>query len=195
MAGDWLKVEASTPDKPEVFMIADRLKLSIPETFGRLFLVWRWFDQQTEDGNALAVNDSYLDHIAGVTGMAQAMREVGWLTLADNDLVGVKLPNFDRHNGKTAKSRALTARRVATHKQRTGNVVAVTSALAREEKRRDIKPTGDSRPESQKPRYWESPDAALARAKELGLNTRGESFDALKRAIRDKEAQLKGAAA
>lgn len=190
MAGDWLKVEASTPEKPEVFMIAERLKLTTAETFGRLFLVWRWFDQQTEDGNALAVTDSYIDHIAGVSGIAQAMREVGWLGLADNNLVGVKLPNFDRHNGKTAKSRALTARRVSIHKQRTGNVGSVTSALPREEKRRYIKPAGDTRPESQKPgaQWWATQEATLAKAQELGISTRGETWDALKRLIREKSA-------
>lgn len=169
-------------------MIAERLKITTAEAFGRLFLVWRWFDQQTEDGNALAVTDSYIDHIAGVIGMAQAMREVHWLTLADNDLVGIKLPNFERHNGKTAKSRALTARRVSAHKQRSGNVVGVTSALPREEKRRYIKPTGDPRPEKQNTssQWWASREATLAKALELGISTRGRDWDQLKSDIREK---------
>lgn len=166
-------------------MIADRLKMTTPEAFGRLFLVWRWFDQQTEDGNALAVSDAYIDHIAGAVGMAKAMREVGWLTSADNNFVGIKLPNFTRHNGKTAKSRALTARRVATHKQRIGNDAGVTSALPREEKRRYIKPTGDIRPEGQN-QWWVSQEATLAKAQELGISTRGRDWNQLKADIREK---------
>lgn len=137
MAGDWLKMEANTPDKPEVFEIAAQLGITTAEAFGRLFLVWRFFDQHTEDGNGVNVSTPYLDHIAGVTGFASAMKGVHWLEGEEADGYGLKLPNFDRHNGKTAKSRALTAKRVATHKQRSGNAPLTQSALPREEKRRE----------------------------------------------------------
>lgn len=188
MAGDWLKIEAATPEKPEVFMIAERLKIDPITAFGRLFLVWRWFDQQTRDGNALSVTDSYIDHVAGVTGMAQAMRDVGWMTRADNDLVGVKLPNFERHNGKTAKTRALTARRVLTHKQRKGNDAVTRSALPREEKRRVLKPLGDSSPERQNlGRFWELDGQELCNAAHsIGVNTLGQSRQSIIAAIRAK---------
>lgn len=139
MAGDWLKMEANTPDKPEVFEIAAQLGISTAEAFGRLFLVWRLFDQHTEDGNAVNVTSAYLDHIAGVTGFADAMRSVHWLEGGEDGDFGLSLPNFERHNGKTAKSRALTAKRVATHKQRSGNAQVTQRALPREEKRREEK--------------------------------------------------------
>ena len=66
------------------------------------------------------------------------MLKVGWL--ADKG-GGLSLPNFDKHNGNTAKNRAQTARRVANHKaseksNAKGNGASVTSALPREEKRR-----------------------------------------------------------
>lgn len=137
MAGDWLKIEANTPDKPEVFEIATQLSITPEEAFGRLFLVWRWFDQHTENGNAHNVSDSYINRISGVAGFAQAMRSVGWLDMKSDGGLGVSLPKFDRHNGKTAKTRALTAKRVATHKQRNGNAEVTDGALPREEKRRD----------------------------------------------------------
>jgi hypothetical protein len=140
MAGDWLKVEANTPDKPEVFEIATQLKVSPTDVFGRLFLVWRFFDQHTQDGNAVNVTSAYLDHIAGVTGFADAMRCVGWLHGGESGNMGLRLPNFGRHNGKTAKARALTGRRVGAHKQRKGNAEGngevTLPALPREEKRR-----------------------------------------------------------
>ena len=142
MAGEWIKFEASTPDKREVFAITTSLGWDDPDrTVGKLLKVWRWFDQQTIDGNAPGVTLALLDQIIGVTGFAQSMCEVGWFKVTD---CGVMLPNFERHNGKTAKDRALTAKRVAKHKSNAasndnGNAENVSGALPREEKRRIYK--------------------------------------------------------
>lgn len=148
MAGDWIKIEISTPDKAEVFSIAERLGITPTDALGRLVLVWRWFDQHTESGNGVSVSDSFLDHVAGVTGFADAMRAVHWLAEGEQ---GLTLPRFDRHNGKTAKSRALTAKRVAAHKGRSANAALTVPALPREEKRRStvppISPVDESPPQ------------------------------------------------
>jgi hypothetical protein len=141
MAGDWLKFELNTPEKPEVLAITIELGYDDPDlTVGKLLKVWRWFDQHTVDGNAPSVTPALLDRLIGVTGITQAMSKVGWLDIYVSG--GVGLPHFDRHNGKTAKERALTAKRVASHKASkdangTGNGDSVTSALPREEKRRE----------------------------------------------------------
>lgn len=150
MAGDWLKFEKATPDKPEVFAIAARLGIDPDAVVGKLIRVWSWFDTHTVDGNAVGVTPELLDRIAGATGFVTAMQESGWVVVSED---GVSLPNFDRHNGETAKKRALTAKRVAHHRSKC-NAAAVTAsvtpALAREEKRRYIEeakaslsPTGD----------------------------------------------------
>lgn len=146
MAGEWIKFEASTPEKQEVFSITVAMGWDDPDlTVGKLLKVWRWFDQQTVDGNAPRVTSALLDRIIGVSGFAQAMCDVGWLV---SDETGLTLPNFDRHNGKTAKDRALTAKRVANHKSNAksngkgnaeGNGASVTGALPKEEKRREEK--------------------------------------------------------
>lgn len=139
MAGEWLKLECATPDKPEVFAITAAMGWDDPDlTIGKLFRVWRWFDQQTLDGNAPGVTPALLDRIAGVTGFAKCMSDQGWLTISD---IGISLPNFDKHSGATAKSRAQTAKRVANHRvdapgNAECNAPTVTGALAREEKRR-----------------------------------------------------------
>ncbi len=144
MAGEWLKMEACTPEKSEVLAITARMGWDDADlTVGKLFRVWRWFDQQTTDGNAAGVTTALLDRIVGVTGFCEAMRSVGWLCIHES---GINLPNFDRHNGNTAKSRALTAKRVAHHKANakanaTGNAETVSDALPREEKRRDTSTT------------------------------------------------------
>lgn len=157
MAGEWLKFDASTPDKPEVLAITVAMGWDDPDlTVGKLLRVWRWFDQQTIDGNAPGVTSALLDRLLGVTGLCEAMAKVGWLVITDD---GISLPNFDRHNGKTAKDRALTAKRVANHKTNAkgngkGNAVSVSDALPREEKKRinktPLPPSGES--------GWAKPD-------------------------------------
>lgn len=147
MAGDWIKVEASTPDKREVLAITSAMGWDDPDyTVGKLIRVWRWFDQHSVGGNAAGVTEALLDRISGVTGFAKAMVSVGWLAFLDT---GAVLPNFSRHCGETAKSRANTARRVARHRSKSlidndkpdgndeSNGQSVTPALAREEKRRE----------------------------------------------------------
>jgi len=154
MAGDWLKMDCSTPDKPEVLAITARMGWDDPDlTVGKLFRVWRWFDQQTTNGNAAGVTSALLDRIAGVSGFAQAMQSVGWLAVSD---AGLELPNFDKHNGATAKARAQTAKRVASHRasddaNAASNAQTVTGALAREEKRREEVKKGAKAPSSAKP--------------------------------------------
>ena len=149
MAGDWLKIEANTPDKPEVIGIADMLSIHPAHAFGCLFMVWRWFDQHTTEGNASFVTKVTVDRLAGVTGFADAMVNVGWLSVLGDG--SIALPNFGRHNGETAKQRGLTAKRVAKSKAKSnadgndsGNASVTDGALPREreEKRREeLKPS------------------------------------------------------
>lgn len=48
MAGDWIKFELTTLDKPEVCQIADAADIDPDAAVGKLMRVWGWFDQQTE---------------------------------------------------------------------------------------------------------------------------------------------------
>lgn len=116
MAGEWLKFDANTPEKPEVFAITIALGWDDPDfTVGKLLKIWRWFDKHTIDGNAPHVTFALLDSICGVSGFAKAMADVKWLV--DTGL-GLSLPNFDKHNGNTAKNRSETAKRVAKHRNK-----------------------------------------------------------------------------
>lgn len=140
MAGDWIKVETCLPDKPEVWQIAGMLGLDPDAVLGKLLRVWGWFDAHTKDGNAHGVTFSLVDRVACVTGFAEAMMLAGWL---EQDGSVMSLPNFSRHNGKTAKNRALTNDRVASSRKmkRTSNeecnADTVTKTVTREEKRRE----------------------------------------------------------
>jgi hypothetical protein len=147
MAGDWLKVETCTPDKPEVWVIAEELELDPDAVFGKIFRVWVWFDLQTERGNAPNVTKKLLNRLVGVTGFCESVINAGWMIEQDGI---VSLPHFERHNGESAKKRALTAKRVAKYKQKKGNASSVTPALPREEKRRGLKEVGGTTPIPQK---------------------------------------------
>ena len=135
MAGDWIKVEAVTPEKPEVWLVAEAMGLSPDEVLGKLIRIWIWADQQTYDGNAGSVTKALLDRITGCTGFADELLKIGWLKSESHGLV---FPNFDRHNGKSAKNRALTKKRVDSHR----NAPSVTFALP--EKRREEKSKKES---------------------------------------------------
>jgi len=118
----WIKIDAPTPDKPEVFLMAESLGIDPDAVLGKLIRVWLWADQQTYDGNAGTVTRALLDRVAGVTDFAQAMENAGWLASKRGVLI---FTNFERHNGNTAKNRALTQKRVEKHR----NAPSVTSAL------------------------------------------------------------------
>lgn len=131
MAGDWIKFETATPDKPEIWLIAGALDIDPDAVVGKLLRVWGWFDQHTENGNAPSVSKMLLDRLVGVPNFCKTVIEAGWML--ENDGV-ISLSNFDRHNGETAKTRALTAKRVAKHKLKDGNGKVTQPALPKEEK-------------------------------------------------------------
>lgn len=139
MAGDWIKFELATLDKPEVCQLADMAGIDIDSVIGKLLRVWAWFDQQTQNGNAPSVTKTLLDRIVSVTGFCGFMQSVGWMVDEDGF---ISLPNFNRHNGETGKKRAVTAKRVGKHRNKSNeksNADSVTKSVPREEKRREEK--------------------------------------------------------
>jgi hypothetical protein len=135
MAGDWIKLQKDTPDKPEVLAIAARLGIDQDAVVGKLVRIWSWFDTHTTDGNALSVTFSFIDRLTGVTGFAEQVALVGWLEQKGHELT---LPNFDFHNGETAKKRAMGKNRTEKHRSNVeSNDASVTEVLP--EKRREEK--------------------------------------------------------
>jgi len=108
----WLMITADLPQKPEVMGIAERVKIDRWSAVGRLTAIWTWASEQTTDGHvrdAPVTLEASLDDVAGVTGFAQAMVDVGWLIRNGTTVI---FPNFDRYCSVTAKTRALTANRM-----------------------------------------------------------------------------------
>lgn len=109
MADFWIKVEKSTPDKPEILEMSEILSISDPDTItGKLVRVWSWFDSNSANGHAPLVTKTLLDRLTGVTGFVDSMVKVGWLKETKS---GFTIKNHERHLGKTAKKRASDAER------------------------------------------------------------------------------------
>lgn len=183
----WIKFDLSTPDKPEVWQIADALTIEPDAVIGKLLRIWAWFDQHTKDGNASSVSVSFLDRLVSATGFCKTMILVGWMI---DDGITISLPNFDRHNGTTAKTRALTAKRVSNHRKtcNPGANESVTDNTLPEKKReekklRRRKPSSvvkSKRPKDQATDEWDVP----SNLDSTDVRSRLEQFEAMRQRIK-----------
>lgn len=149
MAGDWIKLDVTVHEKPEVVMMAAELDMHELDVVGRLARVWIWADQQSVNGDAVSVTAAFLDRLTQCNGFASAMRKAGWLEGRDGSL---SIPNFDRHNGQTAKTRALGRNRNQSYraKNRDGESVTNASLEKRREENINIPPKSPKKGDSQK---------------------------------------------
>jgi hypothetical protein len=139
MAGDWIKMRSNLDTHPKVFEIADLLGVAPLHAVGMLWKLWSWADTHSADGNAIRVTDLTLDAIVGHANFATALRTVGWVV---GESGALSFPNFEKHNGASAKKRAESQERTAKHRSRTCNASVTPKALPekrREEKRREDK--------------------------------------------------------
>ena len=163
MAGDWIKIQHVTIDKPEVMQIAAELSISIEAAFGHVFRLWVWCDQQSLNGDIGSVTLLSLNHVARCHGLAEAMQKVGWLQAENGE---VTIPNFNRHNGQSAKKRAVsvkTSRKNREKKRDTENVTLVSPEKRREELttkkeiEKERKPKIDTSRGTRLPQSWSLP--------------------------------------
>lgn len=155
MAGDWIKMRSDLAEDPAVICIAGKVGLDEFAVVGRLQFLWAWFDAQSRDGHAAGVTKAWVDRKVQCDGFAQAMVDAEWLIVTPG---GIEVPNFDRHNGETAKTRALGTKRKQKERASASGHDGVTQesvqvsrnrrdkSETREEKRRDktpVVPMGD----------------------------------------------------
>jgi hypothetical protein len=115
VSGDWIPVELSLHDKPEVRRLARETGLDADSVVGKLVRVWAWFNRNTSDGRAAGLVGADVDDLAGHQGFAAQMAAVGWLGIAKQH---VEIPNFDVHNPSTSKTRASANARQARYRAR-----------------------------------------------------------------------------
>lgn len=111
MAGDWLKVEKVTPDKPEIMHIARECGVSDGEAFAAWFRLWVYLDTVTADGEVRFLRPEDCDKVSRMAGIGNALSSdhgCGWITFHAS---GATIVNWDRHNGESSKQRALATDR------------------------------------------------------------------------------------
>ena len=135
MADDWIKMRCDLAADPAVIAVAARLGLNESHVVGLCHRLWSWASRHTTTGKARGVTVLWLDRFIGFNGFASALAEVGWLKVTDR---GITISKFDRHNSQSAKTRALTAIRLARKRERDAkrdcNDGVVTQSLPEKEK-------------------------------------------------------------
>lgn len=143
MAGDWIKMRTNLWDDPRISKLCDITDNSEAAIIGGLFWLWATADAHTECGTLPGLTTTAIDRKTGIKGLGQGLVDIGWL--ADHP-EGVRIIGFEEHNGSSAKKRCQTAKRVEKHKSGNAqltqqalanNADSVSSALPREEKRRE----------------------------------------------------------
>jgi hypothetical protein len=156
MSGEWIKLRVDLADDPAVIAISAATRLCADEVIGKLYRLWAWADRQTRDGCAQGVTAEWVDSFVRKRGFAAAMVRSSWLETTDD---GIRFPHFERHNGESAKTRALDAKRkqvqrssvIDPHSFRTNSGQIPDKSVTREEKRR----------EEQKQKQTRAPKVAL----------------------------------
>lgn len=107
-AKPWIKMRTDLWDDPRVSALCDILKTNEAATIGGLYRLWSIADSHSTNGELCGMSAETLDRKSGIVGFASALKEVGWLIIANGKIT---IPDFDIHNGGSAKSRAQAALR------------------------------------------------------------------------------------
>ncbi|HHG4472007.1 TPA: hypothetical protein ACPWE9_003367 [Pseudomonas aeruginosa] len=135
MAGDWIKMRVDLATDPSVIGIAAALDCSENEVVGMLHRFWSWANSQSRDGHADGVTKKWIDRYVQRDGFADLLEKNSWLIVHPT---GIEIPLFDRHNGASAKTRALAKDRQQVKRGKT-SLSERDNSVTREEKRREEK--------------------------------------------------------
>jgi len=136
MAGDWIKMRTNLAEDPAVVRLASGLNLDRFAIVGRLHKIWSWANEHSIDGLDVPVDAQFLDSLVATPGFAEQLRRVGWLSGRDGSLT---IPNFLRHNGESAKARALDTARKRNVRKASGKCPDENRTETGPEKRREEK--------------------------------------------------------
>lgn len=150
MSGDWIKMRCELQTHPKIVRILSAMRPHDVQTktdkfrvVGGLHAVWTVFDTHSIDGVLFGYTPETLDHVIGWEGFSQAMISVGWMLYDGAETLA--LPEFDEHNGKSAKRRAEDQKRKRSERNADKNPQYVQDdggqsadkKRTREEKRRE----------------------------------------------------------
>ena len=90
--------------------MASMLGMSRQECMGFLCDYWAWLDANTRHDFVPNLSRQCLDDVLHCAGFAAALEAVGWAEWASNEW-GMRVINYDHHNGSSAKTRASDQRK------------------------------------------------------------------------------------
>lgn len=111
MAGEWIKMRTNLWDDPRVSRLCDITDQPEAMVIGGLYWLWAMADEHSEDGFLPGLTLRAVDRKTCVIGLGAALVDIGWLEEQDD---GLRVVNFDDHNGGSAKRRSMDAKRKAT---------------------------------------------------------------------------------
>lgn len=115
----WIKMRTGLSRAHQVTTM--KRLLGLPDVFaviGRLHAFWSWWDEKSSHGRCDGAVTVDVDEIVHTQGFGAALVQVKWLGEDDK---GLYIPESDKHNGSSAKERALGNQRQAKHRARNGN--------------------------------------------------------------------------
>lgn len=107
----WIKMRTDLKTSPKVVRISSALKADRLRVIGGLWSVWSIFDTHSADGKLVGYTFHAIDEELAWPGFAAAMAAVDWLVEAGGETL--EIPEFDEHNGASAKRRATDTKRKA----------------------------------------------------------------------------------
>lgn len=122
MAGDWIKMRTDLQTHPKIVRILSATSTDKFRVIGGLHAVWTVFDTHSTDGVLKGYTPELLDHVIGWQGFSRAMESVGWLLF--DGLETLSLPEFEAHNGQSAKRRGEDQKRKKNSRQSVRNLSA-----------------------------------------------------------------------
>lgn len=104
----WIKMGVNLRNHPKVVRMSSALKADRLRVVGGLWAVWCVFDAHSPDGKLDGYTLAAMDEEIGWKGFSKAMAAIAWLIETAD---GLEAPDYDEHNGPSAKRRALDTKR------------------------------------------------------------------------------------
>lgn len=123
----WIKMGVHLRTHPKVVRMASALRADRLRVVGGLWAVWCIFDAHTDNGLLEGYTLQAIDDDLGWKGFAAAMQSIGWLEECADGLLA---PDYDEHNGPSAKRRASETKRKAGSRQDAGDVRTKAERIA-----------------------------------------------------------------
>lgn len=115
----WIKVEHDLTTSPKFVTLASRLRHGRVTVLGACITLWMLADKHSVDDLLHGMTLEAVDALVELPGFGQALVDIGWLKVHEG---GLEVVGYQRHNGTTAKARALSSTRSQSYRSRHATV-------------------------------------------------------------------------